>query len=173
MVRRYNNSGKGNRIVIPSCKYYSFTIPSEKIYNYSSPENEGSGHIDRLNEQNGFFDKLEESILKNGIRNPILVSIGWAPPAIFNRLPQDIQDNFNDTFICFIKGGSRLWVAQRNNIDVPCIVSDFIGKFSDQDDLDEEGVISCFRDGPVQIAHGDKGMVIRNLPHIHLGEENV
>jgi len=174
MVRRFKGQGiKRQGIIIPPCKYYFTVLPAQKIYNYVSPENESPGHIDRLNKQNGFFDKLEESILKEGIRNPILVSIGWAPPSIIKRLPQETQDNFNDAFVCFTKGGSRLWIAQKYDIDVPCIVSDFVGKFSDQDDLDEEGIIDCFKDGSVWIAHGGKGMIVRDLPNIHLGEKNV
>lgn len=174
MVRRFKGQGiKKQGIIIPPCRYYFTMLPSREIYNYISPENESPGHIDRLNKQNGFFNKLEESILKNGIRYPILVSIGWAPKAIIDRLPQDIQEDFDNTFVCFTKGGSRLWVAQCHNLEVPCIVSDFVGKFFDQNELNEEEITECFKDSSVRVAYGAKGIVIQNLPEIHLKENNV
>ena len=97
MVRRFNAKQKSKHVIIPPCKYYFSIIPSKNIHNSISPELQ-EGHIDELNEQSGFFTKLEESILKEGIINPILVSIGWAPPAIINRLPKEAQDNFENEF---------------------------------------------------------------------------
>ncbi len=168
MVRRFKGQGiQRVRIEVPPCKYYFSMIPSKDIYNHSSPEYQ-EGHIDKLNEQNGFFTKLEESVLKEGIINPILIAIGWAPQAIMNRLPQEMQDNFENEFICYSKGGSRLMTAQKHNMDIPCIVSDFVGRFADQEELDEEGIAACFKSAKVKVLHGAKGIAIRDLPHIHL-----
>lgn len=167
MVRRFNAKQKSKHVIIPPCKYYFSIIPSKNIHNSISPELQ-EGHIDELNEQSGFFTKLEESILKEGIINPILVSIGWAPPAIINRLPKEAQDNFENEFICFCQGGSRLLIAQKYNMDIPCIVSDFTGKLSNQIELDDKGIANCFKTSQVKIVRGGKGLVIKNLANHHL-----
>ncbi len=166
MVRKYD-APRRKRVpnVVPPCKYYFSIISSKNIHNSIVPE---QALIEKLNEQNGFFHKLEESVLKEGIINPILVSIGWAPKSIINKLPEAIQDNFDNEFVCFCKGGSRLMIAQKYNMDVPCIVSDFVGRFAGQKELDDVGIAKCFKSGQVQVLHGGKGVAIRDLPDIHL-----
>ncbi len=156
------------RIMVPDCKYYHTIIPAGDIHNSMDPDTiNGAGHIDELNKQNGFFRKLEESILDEGFRNPILVCLGWVPDHIFEKLPIDVQANIDDTFICYGTGGSRLWAAKKHNLDVPCIVSDFVGKFSNKNDLDESEIKSYFKDS-IKITFGNKGGLYVKTSHVHL-----
>jgi hypothetical protein len=69
-------------------------------------------HVDSRNRQDGFFDELEKSILENGFQNPIPVL------AIKGRVKA--RD-----------GNSRLWVAQKHNIAIPCIIEDHSNMYSD------------------------------------------
>lgn len=155
---------------MPPYKIYYAVIPANKIYNALEPDRvNGEGHMDELNAQNGFFTKIEESILKDGIVNPILVSLGWVLPKVYETLPEEIQQSLDKTLICLTKGGSRLWVAQKHNLDVPCIISDYVGTYKDQQDLDAVGIISYFgQPGGAVVKYGSRGLLIKNLQHIHL-----
>lgn len=63
--------------------------------------------IKKMNQNyNRWFDKLEASILKEGIRNPILVDA-------------------RDTGLKVRYGGSRLMIAQKYDMFVPTIVADY------------------------------------------------
>lgn len=59
-----------------------------------------------------FYTKLEESILKEGFRNPVMV---YEKPG--ERT--------------FPYGGTRVWIAQKLDIPVPAIISDWTGIFKD------------------------------------------
>jgi len=155
---------------MPPYKIYYDVIPASRIYNALEPDRvNGEGHMDELNAQNGFFIKIEESILKDGIINPILVSLGWVIPNVYDTLPEDIQKSLDKTLICLTKGGSRLWVAQKHNLDVPCIISDYVGTYDGQQDLNESGIMSYFKQpGGAKVKYGSRGLLIKHLQHIHL-----
>ena len=91
--------------------------------------------IDGLNERTNFYNNLEKSILKEGFRNPIIVNAGWCPKirdrGFNDRLPLDMQEDNSKILACNTNGGSRLWVAQRNDLDIPCIIVDYINRFED------------------------------------------
>lgn len=103
-------------------------LDSALITNRIEPSKE---HIDILNADNGFYIKLEESILKEGFRNPIIVIAGWSDDGIDMINGIESEDNPNELG-CFINGGSRLWVAQKNRLKIPCLVADYIGQFKDE-----------------------------------------
>ncbi len=129
----------------------------------------GSRYIQRLNNHNGFYRLLEESILSNGIRNPILVSSGHVPEQKKDKVaPKNIQD-INRLLFCFRQGGSRLWIAQKHNLSVPCIISDFNDNFSHLELLSNENdIMNKFLDQPKQIYFKKDGVEVENLPHVHL-----
>lgn len=105
------------------------------IFNYNAPIKE---MIEIHNARNGFYTQLEASILKDGIRNPVLV---------VSRFHQD-----GNILYCKDSGCSRLWVAQKNNIDIPCLIADANGRFSDQILLNtEEEVLKFYADKPSYI----------------------
>lgn len=110
----------------------------------------------RINERNSrdsFFSNLEQSILHEGIRNPIVVNGGWISGGVFKELPDEVQkQGLERLIICFQIGGSRLWVAQKHNIMIPCIIRDFVGRFTQNPLLDtEEKVRELYKDQPVSV----------------------
>ena len=160
-------------------------IPSNLIFNECGPQSAGprgwdenrvakrkiasQNYIDTLNRRNGFYDKLEESILKEGIRNPVLVAAGWCPVSKISRLPPEMQEDHSKILVCHSSGGSRLWAAQKHNLDVPCIVSDFINRFPEGKILrTEQDVLDCHKDKPRKITIGEHGVFVSDLPQTHM-----
>jgi hypothetical protein len=82
--------------------------------------------------------KLHDFFWTNDEDNPI-----WLPR---HRIPREIMDENKTLLICRMLGGSRLWVAQKNDLEVPCIVSDFCGKFEGEKLKTKEEILSCFKD---------------------------
>ncbi len=155
-------------------------LDSNLIFNPNEPSNQTT-------EKEEFFTALEKSILREGIRNPILVRCGWTPPeSTFSMasigwyrksksiLPSDMQEDSKKILICYNSGGSRLWVAQKYKMKIPCIISDFIGRFSNEllVEKTEELILRLFKDKPVRILINSSGVMVQNLPNIHLQENN-
>lgn len=80
------------------------------------------------------YDKIEASILKEGFHNPVLVITGLTActNVKLTTLSQEILDNPKDVIICPGHGGSRLYFAQKHNLPVPCIISDFENRFPEE-----------------------------------------
>jgi len=83
----------------------------------------------------GHYTKLEHSILAEGFRNPLIVTRGNPIKRKSIHLPPEIQSlPAGERYILEgVTGGSRLWVAQKHNMLIPCIVNDnsnqsFVGK---------------------------------------------
>jgi hypothetical protein len=64
----------------------------------------------KLEQENQFYTKLEASILEQGFRNPIFCNA--------------IQEG---TFSRY--GTSRLWIAKKHNLDIPCVIADYTGEW--------------------------------------------
>lgn len=108
--------------------------------------------IKRLNEQNGFFIKLEKSILREGFRNPIVIAAK------------------KDSIKC-IYGGSRLMLAQKHNLKIPCIISDYDNVFPNAKILrDVNEARTYFLDNPQKILMKPNGIRVSVLKHYHLEE---
>lgn len=104
------------------------------------------------NEQNGFFTKLEESILREGFRNPINV---WVKE--------------DGTLTTWYYGGSRLMIAKKHTLSVPCIVSDPINKFLNAKILnDVEEIRAMFKDRPKTVIFEKDGLNISGCIDSHL-----
>ena len=165
-------------------------IPSNLIFNECGPRSAGprgggwdddalakrakaaQKYIDTLNRKNGFYDKLEQSILNDGVRNPILVSAGWCPERKIPELPPKMKEDRFKILMCHSSGGSRLWVAQKHDMDIPCIITDFVGMFSEGKILKtEQDIFNCYTDKPTKVKMGGHGVSINNLPQTHM-EEN-
>jgi len=144
-------------------------IPSNLIFNECKPEIRAQEYIDTLNKNNGFYDKLEASILKEGIRNPILVRSGWYLSSKITKLPFEMQENSTKILVCYDSGGSRLSIAQKHNMDIPCIVADFVDRFSEEKILKtEQEIFDCYKDCPDTIEFKSHGVHITNLPQVHM-----
>ena len=161
-------------VVLPSNQIINVCGPHRMPPNLSGKQRElreisNQRYIDGMNKKNGFYTKLEASILKDGIRNPILVQAGYCMPKWHQYLPQDIVDNPEKILVCNTHGGSRLYIAQKHNLEIPCLVNDFLDVFPYEKTLEyTEEILECFTDKPVGIMFGDKGISISSLPQVHL-----
>jgi len=152
----------------PSYTIRYVKLNSNEIINALLPR-DPIDHINRLNHKNNFYERLEKSILKDGIINPILINAGWCYPIRRSWLPPGISGKERHLLFCDKCGGSRLWVAQKYNLEIPCIVSDFYGRFVDQEQLFTIGdILKKFRDKPKSIKLLPSGVHFTNLPHSHL-----
>jgi hypothetical protein len=141
------------------------------IYNYCGPKTQQ--YIDTLNAENGFYIKLEESVKRTGLRNPILVTSGYqgCPNIKVNRIPSELRNDLQKIIVCDRNGGSRLWVAQRLGLSIPCIISDWTERFSHEKELFSiPDIMKCYTDTPDEIIVNDHGVHIRSLPQIHLNQ---
>jgi len=132
-------------------------------------------HIKNMNKKSGFYTKLEESILKDGFRNPISVRCGWCSNHKSVSLPIEMQEDSTKILICDNHGGSRLWVAQKHNLKIPCIIADFVGRFSNELLIEKTpaAVLKFFKDKPQRIRIKSHGIGVHRLPQIHLEEETL
>lgn len=159
------------------------TLDPNDIFNYLCPNEK---QIKGQNDRNQFFSKLERSILDEGIRNPILC---WALEEwpekedksfkyykFYNKeqrfskhlLPEKYQDK-KILLVCRTHGGSRLMVAQKHNIRVPCLISDFCDAFPEIPPLKSiEEISKKYKDQPKNIFLGKLGIAVIHLPQVHL-----
>ncbi len=126
-------------------------LPANKIKNALKPSDQ---YIDYLNELQGFFIKLELSILKEGFRNPIAIKA--------------TNEKVSNIYL----GGSRLMIAQKHNLDIPCIICDFDNVFPEAKVLNTiEEIRSYFTDQPVKLLFNHRGIKIGGCEHVHLKDE--
>lgn len=117
-------------------------------------------YVDGFNQATGHYRKLEQSIKAEGIRNPIIVSLGGLQRRATRELPP------GTTYVCEYLGGSRLWVAQRMGLRVPCIVNDYTGHGAS---MTHEEVMACFAEKPRQMwTEPDGSIYVNDLPYHHL-----
>lgn len=131
--------------------------------------------IEILNNDRGFYIKLEESILKDGFRNPIIVNAGWCPKirdrGKNGRLPLKMQNDNSKILTCNSNGGSRLWVAQKNNLAIPCIIADYVDRFSDLLMLEtKEDILKHYNDKPRKVMILKDQFRVHHLPQAHMDE---
>lgn len=112
--------------------------------------------VRKLEHRNEFYTKLEESILKEGFRNPIFCNS--IEEGTFSRV-----------------GTSRLWIAKKHNLNIPCIIADYVDRWTELELLPDEAAIRAkFLDQPhvVDLETPTKvGHVwIGGLKHHHLDE---
>lgn len=122
-----------SNIIFNECGPWSGGKPGWDEESMATREVKAQHMIDSLNEKNGFYINLEASILKDGFRNPILVNAGWCARirdrGKNDRLPLEMQDDHSNILSCPQNGGSRLMIAQKHNLKIPCIVADYIDRF--------------------------------------------
>jgi len=104
--------------------------------------------ITAFDKMTNHFTKLEESILKTGIQHPIKVVTG----APFEQsmsirfpnevIPPDMRDNVSKVLSTHQYGGSRLYLAQKLNIPVPCLIYDYYDSYENYPEvnIDEFGL---------------------------------
>lgn len=85
----------------------------------------------------GHYERLEKSILAEGFRNPITVTCGPPRKRSWDCVPPEMRnaDHKNLLFLETTVGGSRLWIAQKHNMTIPCLVNDWTGRFQSHKEL--------------------------------------
>jgi len=122
-------------------------------------------YVDGFNAASGHFERLEADVLANGFRNPIMVSAGGLQLGRESELPPDLETPLVSEYL----GGSRLWVAQRHGLRVPCIVNDYAHVLPEYETLhDLSDVLLKFRDKPRTGRWDDRGVYVNDLPYVHL-----
>lgn len=118
------------------------------VNNHLEPDDE---KIKNMEKSLKFYSKLEESILKDGFRNPVL---------IMALRENDIRIRY---------GGSRLMVAQKHDLKIPAIVTDYKNIFPDAEVLYTiSDIRSKFKDQPKKLFFQPQGLWISGCEHTHL-----
>ena len=108
----------------------------------------------KLEQKYGFYSKLETSIDEEGIRNPIFC--------------QSIEEG---TFGKY--GLSRLWIAKRKRIDIPCIIADYVDRWTHLEELfTKDDILNKYIDKPTMIDLEETYMKIAGCEQMHLDEED-
>ena len=120
-------------------------LDSNDIYNFAGPgygrhycsrderKVHAQTHVNERNKRDNLFNNLEASILKDGFRNPLVVQAGFIPPSTWRNMPPYLtKQGLENSIVCMDWGGSRLWVAQKHNLKVPCLILDFVGRFENE-----------------------------------------
>lgn len=142
--------------------------------NHKSPEKLEQAkeeYIEFFNKRNGvfsgFYIKLEDSMLKEGIHNPIIVNAGHVVKHL-----QFLFKGQTDFLVCDNNGGSRLRLAQKHNLTMPCIILDFIERFANDSNYTElftsEDILKYFKNPPGSIQLHEDKISIGNPYHSHL-----
>lgn len=152
-------------------KVYYGVLPSEDIVNVLINPEKPEEYINKVNKINKFYDKLEASIIKEGFRNPILINCGLCYSLRVPWLPKEIRYDQTNKLICDKCGGSRLYIAKKLKLQIPCIISDFCNYFENKnftriETIDE--IYKYFKDPPSNIRLMEHGVHFTALKHIHL-----
>jgi len=108
----------------------------------------------KLEERYGFYSKLGASIDKEGIRNPIFC--------------QSIEEG---TFAKY--GLSRLWIAKQKDIKIPCIIADYVDRWTELEELfTAEDIKAKYIDIPYDIELSETFMRIAGCEQMHLDMED-
>lgn len=85
-----------------------------------------------MNEICGHYDKLEKSILEEGFRNPVIITRGFPFRRKMKHIPSYVREKDIGEWLLMegTSGGSRLHIAQKHGIKIPCFVNDFVGGYS-------------------------------------------
>lgn len=117
-----------------------------------------------INEINGHYEKLEKSMLAEGIRNPAVLTCGRPIRRRMCHLPPEMRSwHTKELLLCEgVTGGSRLYIAQKHNIPLPCIINDQTGRFWQDPDAIEvkttSQALSYFKDRPKMIQNSREGI---------------
>lgn len=122
-----------------------------------------------MREQNrrsrNFYTRLFSSIEEEGFRNPIVVHCGWAPEKVRKFMPKRHFIRKDTQLACFQSGCKRLWYAQRESMEIPCLINDFNNAFPHLDEITTvEEIEGLFEDKPKSIRFHKSGVVIDDHP---------
>lgn len=131
-----------------------------------------------MNQLCGHYQKLEASVLKEGFRNPIIITCGLPKKRRIENLPPEMRSlPPRDLLLCeMTMGGSRLHVAQKHNMKIPCIINDWTGRFSKSPEIFKPvEAYQFYRDPPQSITMNPEFGLLESFSQTkvgyHLGEE--
>lgn len=166
-------------------------LPSNRIINLCGPESAPYGwtpnkiakrkkKTEERIARNRHYAKLEESILKEGFRNPILITSGLFSEIYrkidfnlnYNRLQKRVRpellQNPEQLITCERNGGSRLYLAHKYNLDIPCIINDFTDQFPEAYEIKNiEKALTFYSDQPI-ISIAKEGLFVNAMQHVHM-----
>lgn len=120
------------------------------------------------------YTNLEKSILEKGFRNPILITCGKPFNRTLDFIPPELRNKVDLLIMEGYDGGSRLWVAQKHNLPVPCIVNDRIGKFYEHPKIETRAqLLKYYQDVPGYISFGGQGLSVTKIHHSHMDNKYV
>jgi hypothetical protein len=153
-------------------------IDSKSIFNLRGPESFGPVGWDAATKKakkqaaeewiakvntssNNWFQKLENSILEEGFLNPIIVHAGLVPKREIGKLPKKHWRDQSELFVCYSLGGNRLYVAQKHNLDIPCLVCDYNNLVPGVNPLYTiPEVQACWTNPPIRMDFKPHGLVV-------------
>lgn len=126
-------------------------------------------YVDGFNEANGHYTRLEEDILARGIKNPVMLVTG----GVQRRQPRELPPEWRgrrDAIVSEYLGGSRLFIAQKHDLEVPAIVNDFGRVFPDATCLRSvEDVAACFEHRPKTVMFSEaEGAYVNDMVYSHM-----
>lgn len=86
-------------------------------------------YIEEFDKAAGHYRELEKSILKEGFRNPVMLTSGKLLRRSFLELPADVRKEIKTRMFCEYNGGSRLLIAAKHDLELPALVNDFANLF--------------------------------------------
>jgi hypothetical protein len=131
-----------------------------------------------LNDICGHYSKLEISIINEGIRNPVVITCGhpkhrdlkYLPPEMRNRPPKDLL------LLEARVGGSRLHVAQKHDMIIPCLINDWTGRFANEIEVTSADEAQLYyKDQPENITFDNRLGMVESFGNskigYHLGQD--
>jgi hypothetical protein len=131
-----------------------------------------------LNKICGHYEKLEASMVSEGIRNPVVVTCGLPKKRTIKHVPPELLALPESALLLLegTTGGSRLHIAQKHNMTIPCIVNDWTGKFDLATEIvSEQQARGYYKDQPEQVVVDPRNGYFESFDDsrvsYHLGEE--
>jgi len=130
--------------------------------------------IEELDRLTGHFSRLEESIAKEGMKHPIKVITGLPldhnmnQRLSINTVPPDMRTDTNKLLTTHQFGGSRLLIAQKLGIDVPCLIYDFYDSYANFPETNIDIIIkeNAMYFVPYKYSNKIKTLVVKK--HMHM-----
>lgn len=120
-------------------------------------------YIAGFNRASGHYARLEESIRRNGIWNPVILTTGPLLRRAEDELPPEVRQD-PERVVCEYVGGSRLLVAAKLGVEVPAIVNDRANLFPDAEVIPPGAdVHRFFRDKPRRVIWNPDGSLYVNF----------
>jgi hypothetical protein len=120
-------------------------------------------YIDGFNRRTGHYARLEESVRRDGVWNPVMLTTGRLLRRSVAELPPGVRAD-PARVVCEYVGGSRLLVAARLGLEVPAVINDGANLFPDMLRLPAgSNAAVLFRDKPRRIQWLRDGALFANF----------